>query len=323
MALSEPSSYTCTNEYPFFNPEISINSGQMFLWEKHGISWYGIYGKHVLKIFNSNPVILSAERGSDKEDNNCEMQFSSYPHFHRWERHVFRLSDNLREVFSCFSGDVLVSESINKYPGLRLMRQEPFQCMISFACASNTNILMIRRMLKNLCRKFGNRVIIDGKEFFTFPSIDRLNRASHEELRQCGLGYRTKAVKAVTESIVNGSLDIHCLLRLHYEDAKNELMKVYGIGNKVADCILLFSLEKLDSFPIDVWMARVLRQNYRWLFNNKLESSRMRDRKVFEKVTAHEYRILSKNAREYFGKYCGYAQQYLFYNIRQNAGKKW
>src|ERR687897_762291 len=221
----------------------------MFLWEKHGISWYGIYGKHVLKIFNPNPVILSAKRESDKEDNNCEIQFFSYPHFHRWERHVFRLSDNLKEIFSCFSGDILVTESINKYPGLRLMRQEPFQCMISFACASNTNILMIRRMLKNLCRKFGKRVIIDGKEFFTFPSIDHLNRASHQELRQ----------------------------------------------------------------------------NYRWLFNNKLESpsSRMRDGKVFEKVTAHEYRILSKNAREYFGKYCGYAQQSLFYNIRQNAGKKW
>jgi N-glycosylase/DNA lyase len=321
--MSEPSSYTCTNEYSFFNPEISINSGQMFLWEKHGISWYGIYGEHVLKLNNSNSAILSAESKSDKEDNSCELQFSSYPRLHCWERQVFRLNDNLREIFSSFSNDTLVSESVNKYRGLRLMRQEPSQCMISFACASNTNILMIRRMLKNLCQKFGNRVIVDGNEFFTFPSVDRLNRASQQELRQCGLGYRTRAVKAVAESIVNGSLDIRSLLRLPYEDAKNELMKVYGIGNKVADCILLFSLEKLDSFPIDVWMARVLHQNYGWLFNNNQKSLRIKDGKVFEKVTALEYRILSKNAREYFGRYCGYAQQYLFYNIRQNAGKKW
>jgi N-glycosylase/DNA lyase len=196
--------------------------------------------------------------------------------------------------------------------------------MISFACASNTNIFMIRRMLKNLSRKFGTKVIVDDKKFFTFPSAERLNRTSDEELRLCGLGYRTKAVKAVAESIVNGSLNIHSLSRLSYYDAKNELLKVYGIGNKVADCILLFSLDKLEAFPIDVWIARVLYQNYRWLFDNNDKNFSRRERKVFgEKIAAHEYKILSKNARDYFGKYCGYAQQYLYYNARQSAGKKW
>jgi N-glycosylase/DNA lyase len=194
--------------------------------------------------------------------------------------------------------------------------------MVSFACASNTNIPMIRRMLKNLCQRFGNRVIVDGNKFFTFPSVEQLNTASHHELRRCWLGYRTKAVKAIAESVVNGSLDVRRLLRLDYEEAKDELLKVYGIGNKIADCILLFSLEKLDSFPIDVWMARVLYQNYGWLFNNN-QSSRVHDGKTLQKITAHEYRTVSKNAREYFGKYSGYAQQYLYYNIRQIAGKKW
>jgi N-glycosylase/DNA lyase len=137
-------------------------------------------------------------------------------------------------------------------------------------------------------------------------------------LRLCGLGYRTKAVKAVAESIVNGSLNIHSLSRLSYYDAKNELLKVYGIGNKVADCILLFSLDKLEAFPIDVWITRVLYQNYRWIFDTNYKNLSGRDRKVFgKKIAALEYKILSKNARDYFGKYCGYAQQYLYYNARQ------
>jgi N-glycosylase/DNA lyase len=311
---------------PSFNPEISINSGQMFLWERHGFSWYGVYGEHILKLSISGSVIQSGDRKSientDREINSREMLFSSYPYFRCWERQVFRLNDNLSKIISSFSGDMLVTRAINKYPGLRLMRQDPFQCMVSFACASNTNILMIRRMLKNLCQRFGNKVIFDGNEFFTFPPAERLNTAPNQELRLCGLGYRIKAVKAIAQSVVNGSLDIPSLRRLNYEEAKAELMKIYGIGNKIADCILLFSLEKLDSFPIDVWIARVLYQNYGSFFSSS-PTSRARVGKVFKKVTANEYRTLSKNAREYFGKYCGYAQQYLYYNIRQNAGKKW
>ncbi len=323
-ALSEPLSCPYPNKYSYFNPEISINSGQTFLWDKHGSSWYGIYGEYVLKLFDSRSAALVKKIEFNIDDNKDEIQFSSFPQFPSWERRVFRLDDDISRIFSSFSNDTLVSELISKYPGLRLMRQEPHQCMISFACASNTNIFMIRRMLKNLSRKFGTKVIVDDKKFFTFPSAERLNRTSDEELRLCGLGYRTKAVKAVAESIVNGSLNIHSLSRLSYYDAKNELLKVYGIGNKVADCILLFSLDKLEAFPIDVWIARVLYQNYRWLFDNNDKNFSRRDRKVFgEKIAAHEYKILSKNARDYFGKYCGYAQQYLYYNARQSAGKKW
>jgi len=182
---------------------------------------------------------------------------------------------------------------------------------------------MIRRMLRKLCERFGNEMIVDDKRFFTFPSAERLNRASNDELRLCGLGYRTKAVKAVAEAIVNDSPNITSLLRLPYEDAKNELLKIHGIGDKVADCILLFSLDKLEAFPIDIWMARTLYLNYRWLFNNSNKKFDNNRKLSSEKITAHEYRILSRYARDYFGKYGGYAQQYLYYNARQRAGKKW
>lgn len=269
----------------------------------------------------SHTLVKKNENGNASEYE--EIKFSSFPPYPYWEKQVFRLDDDINEIFSSFSNDALVSELIWNYPGLRLMRQQPHQCMVSFACASNTNISRIRRMLRNLCERFGNEMIVDDKRFFTFPSAERLNRASNDELRLCGLGYRTRAVKAVAEAIVNDSPNISSLLRLPYEDAKNELLKIHGIGDKVADCILLFSLDKLEAFPIDIWMARALYLNYRWLFNNSNKKFDNNRKLSLEKITAHEYRILSRYARDYFGKYGGYAQQYIYYNARQRAGKKW
>jgi N-glycosylase/DNA lyase len=295
----------------------------MFLWEKYDKSWYGIYGEYVLKLTDSRSETLVKKNGYGNAYEKDEVKFFSFPSYPYWEKQVFRLDDDIDEIFSSFSNDALVSELTRNYHGLRLMRQQPHQCMVSFACASNTNIFMIRRMLRNLCERFGNEMIVDDKRFFTFPSAERLNKASDEELRLCGLGYRTKAVKAVAEAIVNDSLNISSLLRLPYEDAKNELLKIHGIGDKVADCILLFSLDKLEAFPIDIWMARVLYLNYRWLFNNSNKKLNSNRKLSHEKITAHEYRILSRYARDYFGKYSGYAQQYLYYNVRQRAGKKW
>jgi N-glycosylase/DNA lyase len=297
-----------------FNPQISINSGQMFLWEKFDNSWYGVYGNHILKF--STPT---GNNGNSSNNNNIE--FFSFPEIKEWEKQVFRLDDDIEKIIAGFSNDIIVSEAIRKYPGLRLMRQEPHQCMLSFVCASNTNILMIRRMLKNLSRKFGVKVIIDGKEFFTFPTADSLNKANINELLTCGIGYRAKAIKAVAEGIASGKLDVKELTHTSYNDAKEQLLKIYGIGNKIADCILLFSLEKLESFPIDVWIARALSSYYGWVFSEN--KNKQKKKKIDDKITFSQYNILSETIRNYFGKYSGYAQQYLFYYMRHNAAKKW
>jgi len=306
-----PSSFYCQ---PFVNPVVSINSGQMFLWEQIGNSWYGIYGNHIIKFSTSSK---NKSFFIDNNKNN-EIQFYSYPEAKGWERKVFRLDDDIKKILSTLSNDALVSKTIRKYPGLRLMRQEPYQCIFSFVCASNTNILRIRKMLKNISKKFGSKVIFDGQEFYTFPSAHSLNKATINELISCGVGYRAKAIQAVAKHIVSGNLDIDYLIRIKYHYAKEELLKVYGIGNKIADCILLFSLEKLDSFPIDVWILRALSRYYSWLFpeiENKF--------KMIDKITTSQYNVLSDTIRNYFGKYSGYAQQYIFYYMREVAGKKW
>ena len=293
------------------NPEITINSGQMFLWENYRTSWYGVYRSHILK-FSLN------HKNSGKGLYN-QLYFDSLPELDNWQQLVFRLDDDINYISSCLANDNIISQLFKKYSGLWLMRQDPFQCMISFACSSNTNIPMIRRMLKNLCRKFGIKREIDEKKFFTFPTTKSLAKASINELCSCGIGYRAKTIKSLTEKIIIGTLNIEELSRFKYEEAKEKLLSIYGIGNKLADCILLFSLEKTEAFPIDVWIARSIYSYYRALLNQ--ESFKLDFKST--KLSPNKYNLLSKIMRQHFGKYAGYAQQYLYYHMRCSANKKW
>jgi N-glycosylase/DNA lyase len=283
--------------YQSFDPVVSINSGQVFLWERRGDSWYGVHGEHIIRLSKAGGLI----------------EFMSFPEDKSCEQKIFRMGDNIRAIFAEMARDQLVRRLIKTYPGLRLIRQEPQQCLFSFMCASNTNIPMIRRMLYTMTRKFGRPIRVDNSEFFTFPSAADINKASIDDLRACGVGYRAKAIKAAASSIANGQLDLDALKNSSYEEAKKELLRVYGVGNKIADCVLLFSLEKLDAFPIDVWIARAILVHYSWL----------QKKKFGDKITFNQYEQLSRSARGYFGKYAGYAQQYLYYHMRQTAGKKW
>lgn len=303
-----------------FNLEVTINSGQMFLWEKHNDVWYGTYGNHILKIL-SDPMTLSDtdfSHSSNKAFTFRKIHFESFPEIHNWHTWVFRLDDNISKILSDLSNDAVLAKTIRKSYGLRIMRQEPCQCLVSFVCSSNSNITTIRKMLKNLSKKFGRRINLDGRDFFTFPSMESLNKADINELRSCGVGYRAKAIKAAAKSIVEREIDISHLLSTSYYDAKKELLNIYGIGNKIADCILLFSLDKLEAFPIDIWIARALEKYYKWIFcvdgnNFRPESG----------LTPFQYRRISEIMRQYFGKYSGYAQQYLYYHMRENENLSW
>ena len=286
-----------------FNPEISINSGQMFLWKKYKNSWYGTYGNHILKFTITNN----------------EVEFCSTPRFDNWEHFIFRLDDNIQEIYANFSKDAILLNLLKKYRGLRLIRQDPYQCMISFACSSNTNISMIRMMLKNLSMRFGIKKEIDNQIFFTFPTMKNLYKASINELCSCNVGYRAKAIKSIAEKIVTGVLTIDELYRSKYNEARKTLTSIYGIGNKIADCILLFSLEKTEAFPIDVWMGRAIFMYYKRLIDNRNVTFMNANKKLSD----NQYSILSDIMRDHFGKYGGYAQQYLFYHIRNVKMKKW
>jgi N-glycosylase/DNA lyase len=299
------------------DPIRTINSGQVFLWENHNNSWYGIDGSKILKI-----TIKDTEKYKLIENNkflceleNIDIEYNSFPESKNWNYKFFRLEDNQAVVNKTLTKDHVILNIYKRYKGLRLIRQDPFQCIISFVCASNTNIKRIRHMLSNITKKFGKRVIYNDLNFNLFPNPNELSQASIEELVSCGLGYRSKFVKSIATQIKN-NLELNSLKEMKYLEAKAELTKLFGIGNKIADCILLFSLEKTEAFPIDIWIYRALFQYYEWMFK---DDGIIKNAKLPE----NKYKLIYNKINNYFGKYSGYVQQYLYYHIREANKRTW
>jgi len=272
--------------------ELTINSGQVFLWDKIDDFWYGINGSEVLRV-SQNPfeVISSQKKLND----------------------LFRQGDNLRKILKDISRDKIVRTAVLRFPGLRLMRQNPFQCYISFICSSNSSIPNIRQMLKRICKKFGKTVNFFGNEFFTFPEAERLANTNLKDLLACGLGFRAKSVKMAASAVVSGIIDFELLKKMDYKIAKEKLKGIYGVGDKIADCILLFSLEKLEAFPIDRWTLRILQKYYSEKFYEVVGKS----------FTEKKYTIVHEKIVKHFGPYAGYSQQFLFKMERELNNRKW
>jgi len=268
----------------------SINSGQVFLWGKNEMDWYGINGQDILKI-NKNGVIKSIK--------NSKTNF-------------FRKDDNIEEIIKSISKDRTVKKAVKEYEGLRIFRQDPFQCMISFIISSNSNIQKIKSSLEKITKKFGTRIKIENKEFFTFPKPENIANASINEIKACGVGYRAPFIKEAAKMVVLQKINFKYLEKCDYHEAKKKMCLVPGIGNKVADCIMLFSLNKLEAFPLDTWMIKILEKYYSKEF--KIET---------KTITQKQYELLHEKIVNHFGPYCGYAQQFLFKMERENYNKKW
>jgi N-glycosylase/DNA lyase len=167
-------------------------------------------------------------------------------------------------------------------------------------------------MLSKLSLKFGERKIFDGLDFYTFPTDGKLAFASENGLRECGLGYRAKYVQATAKKIYESKIELESLKTLPYLEARKRLVEFPGVGLKVADCVLLFSLEKLEAFPVDVWVKRVILNHYANLFPEAL----VKKLSTNESLSNSEYEKLNAFGRSYFGKYAGYAQEYLYHYER-------
>jgi len=272
------------------NVEISINSGQVFLWRKNGEYWDGINGQDVLRINNSGKI---------KSYQNIKTDF-------------FRKKDNIDEILKSISKDNTTRKAVKKYHGLRILNQDPFQCLISFIVSSNSNIQKIKTSLEKMSRKFGTKVEFENQEFFLFPNPKKLAKASINEIKNCGVGYRAKFIKEAANMIFSKKIDFECLKKSNYFDTKKIICSIPGVGNKVADCIMLFSLNKLESFPLDRWMNRILEK---YFFNEFQFETKT--------ITKKQYDILHEKIVNHFGPYAGYAQQFLFKMERENYQKKW
>jgi N-glycosylase/DNA lyase len=272
------------------NVENSINSGQVFLWKKNGNYWYGINGQDILKISNS---------GSIRSYQNIKIDF-------------FRKRDNIEKIIKSISKDSITKKAVKQYAGLRILEQDPFQCLISFIISSNSNIQKIKSSLEKMSKKFGVKVKFDNQEFFLFPKPKKLANASINEIKSCGVGYRARFIKEAANRTVLEKINFEYLKKSNYQNAKDEICLIPGVGNKVADCVLLFSLNKLESFPLDRWMIRILEKYYSDEFQLETKT-----------ITEKQYGILHEKIVNHFGPYAGYSQQFLFKMERENYQKKW
>lgn len=208
----------------------------------------------------------------------------------------FDLNRDYGSIKKDLSKDPLLAEAIEFGEGIRLLKQDPFELIISFIISANNRIPMIKRAIDKISQRWGKPIEYKGDIYYTFPTIDSLKNATEEELKDCGVGFRGKYIKATVESL-NDNV-INEMLVSNDDQCHKLLQKFSGIGPKVADCIMLFSMEKYSAFPVDVWVKRAMQHFY-----------------LAPDVSLPKIREF---ARDKFGKYAGFAQQYLFYYAREN-----
>lgn len=271
-----------------FNLELSVSCGQAFRWRKFGDAWYAPspYGeKSVWKILQKDDVLYY--------EGFTEDELIRY----------FALDQNLEKILNEMDRDELIHEAIVRCRGLRIFRQEPWECLISYICSSCSNIPGISMRIENLSEKYGEKIFFEEKKFHTFPTPEKIFEADVCDVRLCKVGYRDKYICGAAEMAVSFPNWSKNIFSLEYFDARKKLCELSGVGKKVADCVLLFAFEKFEAVPVDVWIERIFRMHY------------------FGGEKKLKYDDAGNFAREHFGEFAGYAQEYLFAE-REVIGKK-
>ncbi len=281
----------------FLNLDATLCCGQAFRWVKQGDWWYGVVGSHVLKVRKTTRLL---------EFENVEPAFVE---------DYFGLNDDLPKILSSIAKDEHIVQAIEAFKGLRILRQEPWECLISYICATNKNVSAITQMIQSLSRRFGCLLTLDEQRFFAFPTPESLASAAVRALADCGLGYRARYVSETARRIYEGKFDLDRIKRLDCEGARRELLNLPGVGPKVADCVLLFSLRRLGAFPVDVQIRRALLRHY----SKHLGEEFVERISNVRSLSCSDYGKLSLFGRKYFGEYAGYAQEYLYHFERTTA----
>jgi N-glycosylase/DNA lyase len=264
----------------------TLDSGQCFRWQFHAGNWQGVIGSHWVRLSSDNEGIRAA----------------AWPPTDDWSwlTRYLQLTVDLEMVLRTFpAADPHLASAVAACRGLRLLRQDPWECLASFILSSTKQISQIRQIVELLCQRFGNPLprhpLLPAA--WTFPSPQTLATCSEAELRSCKMGFRAASLLAAARRVVDGSLALHKLSTLPTAEARAQLVELPGVGEKIANCVLLFAFGAQDAFPVDVWVMKALRQFY---FPNRQVSPRE----------------LAAFVNTHFGPHAGYAQQYLFHYMR-------
>lgn len=228
-----------------------------------------------------------------------EATTDAVPHLRR----LLRLDDDLDAIVAVGPDDPLLREAYAAHRGMRIVQDPAFPCLISFICSAQMRVSRIHEMQTTLAERFGETLTVNGETYHAFPTPERLASASVEELRECSLGYRAPYVAETAGMVASGEAHPEDALGLAYEDAREYLMQFVGVGEKVADCVLLFSLGYLEAVPLDTWIRSAIAEYY-------------------PECDRASYRETSRAIRERLGgTYAGYAQTYIFHHLRTGGSE--
>lgn len=274
--------------------------GQCFRWKKEiDGSYTGIVKIGILNVSKSKTDITIKGYIDDKE--NLKSFCKDY----------FDLNEDYLKIQKIISkNDKIMKDAIKFGNGIRILNQDSWEMLISFIISAANNIPRISKCINNISKEYGKKIVIpddvkkklfsfenNENEYYLFPSPKQLIKSNENDLRKCNLGFRDKYVYNATQIVFNGEIDLNRVQQKDYYDAKKELVKLAGVGSKVADCILLFSMHKKEAFPVDTWIKKIMNEVY---------------------VDSKDVKKINKYAEEKWGEYAGIAQQYLFYYKREN-----
>jgi N-glycosylase/DNA lyase len=277
---------------PVFDLEATLNSGQVFHWEKAGDGFCGTIGEHAVYVKKRGATLHIAMGGGAPRRRGEELV-----------RHYFALDHPLDEICASFPRDPVMNAAHDFCHGLRIIRQPRWECLATFICSSMKQVAHIRQISRALRERFGEKREVCGHEVFSFPPADRLAGTTESELRKCGLGYRAKNLLVTAERVALREVNLDSWNALSDGELREQLCDLPGVGAKVANCVMLFGYGRIKAFPIDVWIERVLREKY---FPRKQVNSAS----------------LAEFAANYFGAHGGYAQQYLFHHARMTGKRR-
>lgn len=263
----------------------TLSSGQAFRWRRSGSCWSGIISTRWVRLQQLADGLL-AEAVEPVED-------------WTWLRNYLQLDLNLQQVIASFPQDEPMQAALAACRGLRLLRQDPWECLASFILSSTKQIVQIQQIVSSLCMRYGEPVSVPTQAgpVHAFPSAARLARTTEAELRECKMGFRAGYLHATARRIATGEVALDDLGHLPVERAREVLLELPGVGRKIADCVLLFAYGFQQAFPVDVWVMKALRQLY--FSRRRVKLARL-----------HRF------AATHFGPNAGYAQQYLFHFMR-------
>lgn len=268
-----------------FSPENTFFNGQCFRWNQEGDSFVGVVEDKVLRLRKEGDYLYVEGIREDELD---------------WLLNYLGFEDDLEEKEEAISKiDPFMAAAVEHGRGLHMLRQEPFETLISFIISANNHIPRIKSLVERLAENYGDEL---EPGYYAFPRPEQLAEAKVEDLRALGLGYRDKYIHHAANLIASGQVDLESLYELDSFSAGKELEKAKGVGKKVASCVLLFAFGKRDAFPVDTWIKKALAEHY----SEEIEN----------------YSSIEEFLAYYFGPDGGLAQQYLFHYMRTGTKTK-